>query len=176
MARMEPLRREDVPELADFLTDLERRIGFSSNDLMTMARKPAALKAFAGLVGAVNQPGGRVPPGLKSCISHIAARIVGCRYCAAHTASFAANAGVADEKMAAIWDYERSPLYDEAERAALRFAQSAASVPNAVTDEDFAALRRHYDEEAIVEILLVVCLSAFFTRWNQTMATELEGH
>lgn len=75
-----------------------------------------------------------------------------------------------------IWEYESSPLFDEAERAALRFAQAAVSIPNMVTDEDFETLRQFYDDEEIVEILLVICLSGFLTRWNLTMATELEDH
>ena len=141
---------------------------------MTMARKPGTLKAFAGLIGAVNDPNGRVPVKLKNCINHIATRTVGCQYCSAHTVTYASIAGVPEDKISAIWEYEHSPLFDEAERAALRFAQAAASIPNAVTDGDFEALRRHYDYEQIIEILLVVCLSGFFTRWNLTMATELE--
>ena len=176
MARMTPLQRDDVPDLSDFLSDLEQRIGFVSDDLMTMARKPEALKAFVGLMGAVNHPSGRVPAQLKRCISHIAARTVGCHYCSAHTVKIASKAGIAEHKISAIWEYERSPLFDEEERAALRFEQGAASIPNMVTDEDFEILRRYYDDEQIVEILLVVCLSGFFTRWNLTMATELEDH
>lgn len=176
MPRMEPLQREDVPELSELLTNMEQKLGFLSNDLMTMARKPDVLKAFMGLLGTINRPSPGLPAQLKSCINHIAAGTVGCQYCSAHTATFASNAGASNDKLLSIWEYERSPHFDDAERAALRFAQLAASVPNLVTDEDFAEIRGHYNDEQIVEILLVVCLSAFFTRWNLTMATELEDH
>jgi len=33
--------------------------------------------------------------------------------------------GVSDERLAAVWDYPTSPLYSEAERAALDFALAA---------------------------------------------------
>ncbi len=46
-------------------------------------------------------------------------------------------------KVVALWDYETSPLFSDAERAALRFAQAAGCVPNAVTDENYAELRIH---------------------------------
>lgn len=174
MPRMQPLTREDVPELSDLLDGLEERMGFLSNDLMTMARKPAMLRAFLALMRAVNDPGGKLPSVLRSCISHLAARTVGCQYCSDHTQEFAARAGADREKLANIWEYERSPLFTESERAALRFAQRAASVPNAVTDDDYQALREHFDEDEIVEILFSVCLSGVFTRWNQTMGTEPE--
>ena len=38
--------------------------------------------------------------------------------------------GVADQKIAEIRGFERSDLYDEAERAALRFARDASLGPN----------------------------------------------
>ncbi len=174
MARIQPLTRNDVPDLGNLFEAVNDRLGFLPGDLMTMARKPDVVQAFARLAQTINSPDGRIPVPFKHCIMHIAARTVGCTYCSAHTAHLASSGGVDDTKLAALWDYETSPLFNEAERAALGFAQAAASVPNLVGDEDFAHLRKHYDDEQIVEILFAVCLSAFFTRWNTTMATDLE--
>jgi hypothetical protein len=47
-------------------------------------------------------------------------------------------------------------------------------VPNAVTDDMFAELRKHWSEEQIVEIVGVIALFGFLNRWNDTMATPLE--
>ena len=58
---------------------------------------------------------------------------------------------------------------------ALDFALAAAAVPNDVTDELFAEMRRHWDEGQIVEILGVVSLFGFLNRWNDSMATPLEA-
>ena len=82
--------------------------------------------------------------------------------------------GVDAEKVAALWDYEASPLFDEGERAALSFAQAAASVPNMVTDEDADAVKQHFGEHGVVEILAVVSWYGFLNRWNDSLATELE--
>ena len=79
-----------------------------------------------------------------------------------------------DEKLAAICEYKTSSLYSDAERAALDFAAAAASVPNAVTDEMFVNLRRHWTEEQIISILALVALFGFLNRWNDTLATPLE--
>src|SRR5262249_56634578 len=93
---------------------------------------------------------GKVDRGFKRLIAHVASRTAGCRYCMAHTAGGALHFGVEDEKLAAIWDYARSPLYSAAERAALDLAVAAAAVPNAVTDDMFAAMRSHWSEDEIV--------------------------
>ncbi len=85
------------------------------------------------------------------------------------------NANVEDQKIAAVGQYDTSPFFNEAERAALRFAQRAAAVPNAVTGEDFATLRKHYSDEEIVELVSVIAYFGFLNRWNDTLATELES-
>lgn len=92
----------------------------------------------------------------------------------AHTAGASLRLGVNEEKLAAIWDYRASPLYTEAERVALDFAIAAASQPNAVTDELFEKMKRHWTDGQVIEITAVVSLFGFMSRWNDTMATPLE--
>ena len=70
--------------------------------------------------------------------------------------------------------YEDSPLFTPAERAALRVAQGAATVPNAVTDRDMEELKKHFSEDQVVELVAAVCLFGWLNRWNDTMATTLE--
>jgi len=117
----------------------------------------------------------RPDPQLRNMISQMASRAAGCGYCMARTAHTAERVGIAAEKENALWGFERSPLFSEAERAALRVAQCAAQVPNAVTDADFAELKRHYTEAQIVDIVAVISLFGFLNRFNDTMATELEA-
>lgn len=93
----------------------------------------------------------------------------------AHTAHTAERVGIPEAKEAALWEYETSPLFSAAERAALRVAQCAGQVPNAVSDEDFAELKRHYGDAQIVDIVAVIALFGFLNRFNDTMATELES-
>ena len=66
-------------------------------------------------------------------------------------------------------------MFSEAERAAFDFALAAASIPNAVTPEVGKALREHWDEGEIVEILGVISLFGYLNRWNDSMATSLES-
>ena len=43
-----------------------------------------------------------------------------------------------------------------------------------MTDDHFVALREHFSDEQMVEIVSVISLFGFLNRWNDTMATELE--
>jgi uncharacterized peroxidase-related enzyme len=152
---------------------VEASMGFVPNSLLTMARKPALVEAFAGLSVAVMQ-NSLLPERLSSLVAFMVSRSAGCQYCQAHTHHQAARSGLPNEKLDDIWNYEQSPLFSEAERAALRVAQSAAVVPNAVTDEDFVELHKHFSEDQIVEIISVISFFGFLNRWNDTLATPLE--
>jgi len=176
MARMAPIPVEDCtdPELAAALGHFTKTLGFVPNSLLTMQRVPAIAAAVIALNRAVFAPDGGVDLGLKRLVAHVASTASGCQYCKAHTTVSATRHGVSDEKMAAIYEYSTSPMFSDAERVALDFAMEAASVPNAVTDESYAALAEHWDEAQIVEILGVVCMFGVFNRWNDSMATPLE--
>jgi alkylhydroperoxidase family enzyme len=100
--------------------------------------------------------------------------VYGCRFCEAHTTKTAVSRGVAEERVAVVWEFEQSPLFSEAERAALRLARDMGQVPNAVTAQHFDDLRQYFDEEQIVEMVAAVSLFGFWNRWNETMATDLE--
>ena len=173
MANMEPLRREDHPELEELFALYDETLSFVPNSLYTMARRPEILRAFSDLITQIWRTG-TLPQPLKPLIAIVSSVAAGCRYCQAHEAVDAKMRGVPDEKISAIWDFERSPLYDDAERAVLRFARDASLVPNEVTPASFEELRRHWDDGQIVEIMAVVGLFGFLNRWNDSMATDLE--
>jgi len=175
MPRLAPLPREELTDLGEILRASESRMGFLPNSQRIMARRPELLRAFAQLGAAINGPSSTIDPQLRNMVSQMASRAAGCGYCMAHTAHTAERVGIAAEKENALWEYETSPLFSEAERAALKVAQCAAQVPNAVTDDDFAALKKHYSDAQIVDIVAVIALFGFLNRFNDTMATELEA-
>jgi uncharacterized peroxidase-related enzyme len=174
MTRLDPQPADTHPELAESFATFERILGFVPNSLLLMQRRPEIVRAFETLTNAVMDPAGGVDPGLKRLAAHVASVSAGCQYCQAHSLVAAGLNGVSDEKIAAIWEFRSSPLFDDAERAALELAAAAGSVPNAATDAHFAALRAHWTDDQVVEILAAISLYAFLNRWNDTLATELE--
>ena len=174
MSRLTPLPADHTPELADHFNFFLGTLGFTPNSVLTMQRRPKLAQALAVMNAAVMDPAGDVDLGFRRLIGHVVSQVSGCRYCQAHTLLGAKNFGVSDAKLADIWQYASSPHYNERERLALDFALAAAAQPNAVTDEQFAALQRHWSEGEIVEMLGVIAMFAFLNRWNDTMGTPLE--
>ncbi len=173
MGRMEPLRREDVPEYEEQFAFIESVMGFLPSSMLTMARQPTLLEGFQSMITAVMGMG-QIETSLVHLVSHVASKAAGCAYCQAHTASHAAHDGVTAEKIEAVWEFEFNELFTDAERAAMRLARDAAMVPNATTPAHFEELRAHFSEEAILQIVAVIAAFGFLNRWNDTMATTLE--
>jgi len=172
--RIKPLPPEHSPELKEQFESMRRNLGFVPNSILIMQRKPKLAKALAQMTAAIWDPDGEVDRGFKRLVAHVASRAAGCQYCMAHTAGGALHFGIEEKKLAAVWEYRTDPLFDAAERVALDFAIAAASVPNAVSDDMFAELRKYWTEEQIVEIVGVIATFGFLNRWNDTMGTPLE--
>lgn len=175
MTRIKPLTDAEMGASIDFLKPTIERLGFLPNSQRIMAHKPQLLQGINALYKAtMHRTEESVSPGLLYLVGNASSLAAGCMYCVAHSGGAAAHSGEDAEKVAAIWEFETSPLFSEAERAALRFAQASSSVPNMATDADFVELRKHFSDYQIVELLSIICLYGFFNRWNDTLATPLE--
>ncbi len=174
MPRLPTRERAELPEYEPLFRQVESHLGVLPNSTLTMAHRPEIMAAFAALNEAVMGPG-TVDAGLKQLAVLMVSSAATCRYCQAHSSHVARERGVAEEKIQAIWDYEASPLFTDAERAVLTVAEGAGHVPNTVTDEQFAALRDYYTDEQVVEIVAALSVFGYLNRWNDTVATTLES-
>jgi alkylhydroperoxidase family enzyme len=77
--------------------------------------------------------------------------------------------GIPDQKLLALEEYATSPLYDEAERAALEYADAITLSDMDVTDELFALVRRHFDDDEIVELTAVIAWENSSSKFNRAL-------
>ena len=174
MNRVTPLGTEELIARAPYLRPMAEAGATLPTSFHVLAHRPRVLEQFQGFFGAIMREGD-VDPGLKQLIAHVVSRSAGCSYCQAHTGHFAHTlAGVAVDKIEAVWEFEQSTLFSEAERAALRLAAAAGTAPNSATDEHFVELHKHYSESEIVEIVAAVSMFGFLNRFNDTLANDLE--
>jgi len=174
LSRIAPAPGPLPGDCAEILRGREEGLGFLPETLRVMARKPAMLRAWSPLFSEIYLKPGAVPAALKRLVAHTVSRAAGCPYSMAHTGHAAAEAGVPPEKIRAVFECGDNPLYDDAERVALTLARHAGDVPNGVTEADFAALRAHFTEDQIMELVAVLALFGFLNRWQATLALTLE--
>jgi alkylhydroperoxidase family enzyme len=110
----------------------------------------------------------------KTMFFWIVSRANNCAYCQGHQEVKLAGDGVKEETIAALdgdWS-EFSP----AERAAFAFTRRLTYDPHKITDGDLDALRKHYDDLQILEIITAVAGFNAMNRWTGALAIPQEGH
>ena len=83
--------------------------------------------------------------------------------------------GVSDEKILALPEYATSPLYNEAERVALEYADTMTITGRDVGDDLFARLRGHYDDDAIVELTAIIAWENSSSKFNRALRVPSQG-
>ena len=83
--------------------------------------------------------------------------------------------GISFEKIAALEDFEHSALFTEAEKAALRMTEAMCERSVNVPDAVFDGLRRHFDDNAIVELVAMVALENLRARFNRALEIPSDG-
>ncbi|HEU4661052.1 MAG TPA: carboxymuconolactone decarboxylase family protein [Pseudolabrys sp.] len=172
--RLDPLPPETTPAMKEEFDSFFKTLGFVPNSVLTMQRKPALAKAFVQIQRAIWAPDSKVDRGFKRLVAHVASRAASDPYSMAHTASGALHFGIPAEKLLAAKDFRTSSLFTPAEKSALELAVAAAAGGQAVTDSMFVELRKYWDEEQIVELVGVIAVAGFLSRWNGMMATPIE--
>ena len=175
MPVVKPLDESDLePSLREFVQFFKGPLGVIPNSVRTMARRPAVARAFTELNIAVMECHGEVTPEFKRLIGYVTSYVSGCRYCQAHTILGSERFGSSEERLNDVWNFSTSEHFSDAEKAALAFAHAAAQVPNAVDDSIESALREHWSDDDIVEIMAVIALFGYLNRWNDSMGSALE--
>jgi alkylhydroperoxidase family enzyme len=80
-----------------------------------------------------------------------------------------------EAKLAAVTGWRDSPLFSEAERVALEYAERMTITNERVDDALFARLREHYTEPQIVELTAAVALENFRSKFNPALGVEAQG-
>ena len=193
MANVAPIERDSEASLAGVFAAAEAAMGFLPNSMLTMAHMPqlpmaflmltsvafgadlkGIMSAFADQVPEQGDAAENLPPDLVQLIAFAVSVASGCRYCQAHTSHGAHRLGQAEEKLSRVLEYRTHPAYSDPERAAVALALAAGQVPNEADEEHFAALREHFNDRQIVQIVAVIAMFGFLNRWNDTLATTLE--
>ncbi|MBM3620860.1 MAG: carboxymuconolactone decarboxylase family protein [Alphaproteobacteria bacterium] len=80
-----------------------------------------------------------------------------------------------EEKMHNVARWRDAPVFSEAERLALEFAEKATITGQRVEPELIAKLKKHFDDSQIVELSAAVALENFRSKFNVPLGVEAQG-
>jgi AhpD family alkylhydroperoxidase len=133
---------------------MESRIDLFTNEI---GAKFAKRFANAGLV--IDQS--PLPKATQELVSLRASQINGCGWCVDMHTKEAAAAGETAVRLNLVAAWRESTVFTEAEQAALALAEEGTRLADAhhgVSDETWAQVRKHYDEDQIVALVSLVAL------------------
>jgi alkylhydroperoxidase family enzyme len=83
--------------------------------------------------------------------------------------------GISTEKIEALNDYAKSPLFTEAEKTALEYADAITDTQRDVNDALFARMQQHYDDDTIAELTMIIAWENSSSRFNRAFRIPSQG-
>ncbi|TCO58265.1 carboxymuconolactone decarboxylase family protein [Actinocrispum wychmicini] len=110
-----------------------------------------------------------LPQSTQLLVEIRASQINGCGFCTDMHTKDAAEAGETSVRLNLVASWRDATVFTDAERAALALAEEGTRLADAhggVSDDTWAEVRKHYDEEQIGALVSVVALINAFNRLN----------
>jgi alkylhydroperoxidase family enzyme len=129
-----------------------------------VARMPLAFGMFTGKIAKLDKKL-ELPAETQMLVRERVARINVCEFCIDIGRSFVIKSKMNEAKFDALEDYATSPLFSDAERAALDYVTELTR-DKQVNPATFARLARHYSERQICEIVWLTASEHFYNMTN----------
>ena len=129
-----------------------------------------AMKGIQYLYRAMHQGG--VPATTLELVHMRASQINGCCACVSAGVESARKAGESIDRLVVVTAWRETDAFTDAERAALALTEAAtrlADRADAVPDEIWQEATRHYDENGLAAIILMIATTNMFNRINATI-------
>jgi uncharacterized peroxidase-related enzyme len=144
--------------------------GKPGNIQKALAHRPAMFGNFLGFYASVGRALDRK---MYEAVYLRVSLINGCRYCTQHHIQGAKRVGFTAEQMKGLKEGNYSG-FSAPEQAALRYAEKLTRTPDGATDADFVDLKKHFSDEQIVDLHMLIGLANLTNRVTGPLALEVE--
>ena len=152
-----------------------RRYGREFEPVRLWGRIPRAFLAMSAMYRVLDRTTSPIEPVLRSLIQVRVSQINLCPFCIDLNSAIGFQRGVSDEKLAALAQSADSMLFTEREQAAIEFAQAVTRGDRPVDAELIARLRRHFDDQAIVELAALIAYQNMSSKFNAALGVPAQG-
>jgi AhpD family alkylhydroperoxidase len=174
--RIAPLEDARAPWYARLILALQRRkYGAPLESARLWARLPRAFLFLTLLYRAIDRERSPLEPELRTLVQVRVSQINWCAFCVDLMGASALARGMASAKLAALEEFEGSPLYSAREKAALAWAEAMCGPAQPPAPEAFARLRAHFGEQEIVELTALVAFQGMTSKFNAALGVPPQG-
>ena len=161
--------------LRPFFWNQRRKYGAVLDSALMWARAPRAFLGVAILYGMIDRSGSPIGAVLRSLVTVRVSQLNGCRFCIDINSATLLRRGVAVEKVEALHNWRESNLFTPVERVALEYAEAVTLRSDAVGDELMERLRRHFDDDAAVELTALIAFQNLSSKFNSALGVRPQG-
>lgn len=161
--------------LRPFFWNQKRKYGEVLLPGLLWARVPKLFATVALLYGALDRKSSPLTPSLRSLVTVRVSQINWCAFCVdINSATLAQRSGSYD-KVEALEDWRKSPLFDDMERAVLDYTEAVTFSDRQVGEQVMAGLQRFFDEDAIVELTGLIAFQNLSSKFNAALDVAPQG-
>jgi len=161
--------------LRPFFWNQRRKYGQVLQAALLWGRSPRLFLGVAFLYGMIDRRSSPIDAQLRSLVTVQVSQINDCPFCVDINSATLLKRGVSVEKLDALANWATSTLYDERERAVLRYAEAMTRSDRRVSDEIMASLRSHFTDDAIVELTGLVAFQNMSSKFNSALGVPAQG-
>jgi alkylhydroperoxidase family enzyme len=153
--------------------------GKISNFSRILGHQPAALEGWALPNDAIRLNNVRADPDyvkIQQLVIIKTSALNGSAYCTSHNVPLGKKLGLSAEQIAVAQgdDYRTSPLFDDRQKAVLRWAEVVTNMTARDDDAAFTAMKRHFTEKQIVELTVFCGMWNYSNRLCEALHIDLE--
>lgn len=161
--------------LRPFFWNQRRKYGRVLDAARLWARAPRLFLGVALLYGMIDRRGSPIAPALRSLVTVRVSQINHCAFCVDINSATLLARGISERKVEALAGWRDSQLFSPLERAALDYAEAITFTDRTVSDDHLSALRRHFDDDAIVELTGLIAFQNLSSKFNSALDVPPQG-
>jgi AhpD family alkylhydroperoxidase len=152
-----------------------RRYGRELEPARLWGRLPRAFLAMSLMYAVLDRRSSPIDATLRSLVQVRVSQINGCEFCVDINSASGLKRGAGERKLADLAQFAGSAAFTGREKAALRYAE-AVTDSNRRTDAALvAALREHFDDDAIVELTALIAYQNMSSKFNAALGVPAQG-
>jgi AhpD family alkylhydroperoxidase len=158
-----------------FFWNQRRRYGAILEPARLWGRSPYVFATLAMLFGALDRRRSPLPSTLRALVTVRVSQINWCAFCVDINGARVLKQGVTEEKLTDLPGFRDSPLYNAQEKASLDYAEAVTMSDRNPDDLHFAALREHFNDEAIIELTALIAFQNMSSKFNAALDVAPQG-
>jgi alkylhydroperoxidase family enzyme len=153
--------------------------GRISNFSKVLAHQPATLEGWALANDAIRLANVKTDPDYVTILQLVIIKTSSLNqsaYCLSHNVPLGRKMGLSEEQIAAARGdaYMASPLFDDRQKAAIRWAEVVTRMTARDDEAAFAAMKTHFSEQQIVELTVFCGMWNYSNRLCEALHVDLE--